>query len=57
LPKFNQTTFKSDLYYNQKKKRLLRVLNQELLSGVKLGRGFIRKRFGKAIDTLDELAH
>lgn len=57
LPKFNQTAFKSDLYYNQKKKRLMRILNQDVLRGIKQGRGFIKKRFGTAIEELEDLIH
>ena len=45
LQLFEQTQFKSDEQYVEKKDRLVKFLNNDLVKGIRRGRGFIKKKF------------
>jgi hypothetical protein len=47
LKLFNETSFKSDEQYVEKKERLTNYLNKNVLDSVKKGRGFMKKKFDR----------
>lgn len=52
LKKFDQTPFKSDEQYVEKKDRLLKFVNSDMLNGIRKGRGFIKKKFDNFVREL-----